>query len=70
MKLYGVCDPKGYLRDVYKSLWKAKIAIFDLQDEDFRLKYWHEAEPAYRAAKKLGWKIEIGEYRGLDIFLK
>ena len=70
MKLYGVYGPSGKLLDVCESSWEAKVSIFDFQSREFREKYWHKAEPAYRAAKKLGWKIEAGEYKGSGSFLK
>jgi hypothetical protein len=69
MKLYGVYDPSGVLRDVVLSSWDAKVSIFDFQNEEFRQKYWHKAEPAWRAAKKLGWKIELGIFSGNGKFL-
>lgn len=70
MKLYGVINPSGNLQQICHSSWDAKTAIFDSQNQEFRSKFWHKAEPAWNAAKKLGWKIEIGKYEGSGKFIR
>ena len=70
MKLYGVYNPEGVLKGVCHSSGDAQDFIFNNQSRDFMAMYWHKERMAYQAAKKLGWKIEVGEYQGSGKFLK
>lgn len=62
-RLWGVYTPEGRLISVEPTEFDGKVCVFSQHDREFQAKHWHKETPAWKAAKKEGWRIREGYFK-------
>lgn len=61
--IYGLVEPSGKYRGVFRTECEAWVDAFDFQSDEFRLtRYWTLAAHSRRALRRLGWRVVKGRF--------